>query len=107
MKMENRDDPGKQDDSQKQKNASFVVKIPSYEEVVESSQPKSQSLFKPSPSFSQAFDFIKNTEFYTTPPPAQMVQPSVDAPSSSQVSNQRSLSLIYENALFLAFEWFM
>ncbi|XP_042017676.1 DNA excision repair protein ERCC-1-like isoform X2 [Salvia splendens] len=87
--MENRDDPGKQDDNQKQKSASFVVEIPSYEEVVESSQPKSQSLFKPSPSFSQAFNFIKSTEFYTTPPSAPVAQPSVDAPSSSQVSNQR------------------
>ncbi|XP_042014039.1 DNA excision repair protein ERCC-1-like isoform X1 [Salvia splendens] len=87
--MENRDDPGKQDDNQKQKNASFVVKIPSYEEVVESSQPKSQSLFKPSPSFSQAFNFIKNTEFYATPPSVPVAEPSEDAPSSSQGSNQR------------------
>ncbi|XP_057784992.1 DNA excision repair protein ERCC-1-like [Salvia miltiorrhiza] len=83
--MENRGDP----EQQKQNNASFVVKIPSYEEVVESSQPKSQSLFKPSSSFSQAFNFIKNTEFYTTPPSAPVVQSSKDAPSSSQGSHPR------------------
>ncbi|XP_057789530.1 DNA excision repair protein ERCC-1-like [Salvia miltiorrhiza] len=83
--MENRGDP----EQQKQNNASFVVKIPSYEEVVESSQPKSQSLFKPSSSFSQAFNFIKNTEFYTTPPSAPVAQSSKDAPSSSQGSHPR------------------
>ncbi|XP_057784975.1 DNA excision repair protein ERCC-1-like isoform X1 [Salvia miltiorrhiza] len=83
--MENRGDP----EQQKQNNASFVVKIPSYEEVVESSQPKSQSLFKPSSSFSQAFNFIKNTEFYTTPPSVPVAQSSKDAPSSSQGSYPR------------------
>ncbi|XP_057784985.1 DNA excision repair protein ERCC-1-like [Salvia miltiorrhiza] len=83
--MENRGDP----EHQKQNNASFVVKIPSYEEVVESSQPKSQSLFKPSSSFSQAFNFIKNTEFYTTPPSVPVAQSSKDASSSSQGSYPR------------------
>ncbi|XP_057789522.1 DNA excision repair protein ERCC-1-like isoform X2 [Salvia miltiorrhiza] len=83
--MENRGDP----EQQRQNNASFVVKIPSYEEVVESSQPNSQSLFKPSSSFSQAFNFIKNTEFYTTPPSVPVAQSSKDAPSSSQGSYPR------------------
>ncbi|KAF6153690.1 hypothetical protein GIB67_000923 [Kingdonia uniflora] len=47
-----------------------LITIPSYEEVLqESSQSKPpQSLFTPSPSFSQAFSFIKNTEFYKSPP---------------------------------------
>lgn len=87
--MENRGDP----EIQKQKSASFVVQIPSYEEVVESSQPKPQSLFNPSTSFSQAFNFIKNSEFYTTPPPASSAQPSKDSPSSSQGPHPRSFSL--------------
>ncbi|KAL4578044.1 hypothetical protein LXL04_014159 [Taraxacum kok-saghyz] len=84
-------------DNQNQNNSSsssFVIKIPSYEEVIQSSQSKTppQSLFNPS-SFSQAFNSIKNTEFYAPPPPPppsssslpRGIQPSgVDAtPSSS------------------------
>ncbi|KAH6802936.1 nucleotide repair protein [Perilla frutescens var. frutescens] len=90
--MENRGEPENQEqqgDSQKQKNASFVVNIPSYDEVVESSQPKKQSLFNPSTSFSQAFSFIKSSEFYTTPPSASSAQPSKDSPSSSQGPHPR------------------
>ncbi|KAK6121875.1 hypothetical protein DH2020_044390 [Rehmannia glutinosa] len=79
--MENRGKPEnqqQQQDSQKEKNKSFVIRIPSYEEVAESSQPKTtpQSLFNPSPSFTQAFNFIKNSEFYTTPPAPSSSQPS-------------------------------
>ncbi|KAF5740594.1 DNA excision repair protein ERCC-1 [Tripterygium wilfordii] len=46
-----------------------VIQIPSYQEVLESSQQNSsQSLFKPSQSFSQAFSFLKSSEFYSPPP---------------------------------------
>ncbi|CAA0808657.1 DNA excision repair protein ERCC-1 [Striga hermonthica] len=71
--MENRRElENQQQDSGKEKNTPFVIRIPSYEEVSESSQPKttSQSLFTPSPSFSQAFNFVRNSEFYAAPPPA-------------------------------------
>ncbi|XP_041018878.1 DNA excision repair protein ERCC-1 [Juglans microcarpa x Juglans regia] len=54
-----------------ERKSSIVIKIPSYQEVVESSQSKSTppSLFNPSQSFSQAFSFIKSSEFYIPPPP--------------------------------------
>ncbi|KAI3470705.1 hypothetical protein Pfo_027368 [Paulownia fortunei] len=86
--MENKGDPEnkqQQHDDKKQKNTSFVIRVPSYEEVVESSQPKmtTQSLFNPSPSFSQAFNFIKNSEFYSTPPPPLLSQPAGVSPSPS------------------------
>ncbi|XP_047176884.1 DNA excision repair protein ERCC-1 isoform X1 [Vigna umbellata] len=72
----------------KQKKSSVVIRIPSYQEVVESSQAKSTppSLFLPSQSFSQAFAFVKSSEFYAPPPPAPP-QPrefaQSDAPSST------------------------
>lgn len=67
-------------------NKKVVIQIPSYQEVIEtSSQPKSQSLFKPSQSFSQAFSFIKNSEFYTPPPPPP--PPPATSSSSSQSQN--------------------
>ncbi|KAL3538048.1 hypothetical protein ACH5RR_001414 [Cinchona calisaya] len=49
----------------------FVINIPSYEEVMEISQPKTtpSSFFEPSTSFSQAFNFVKNSDFYSPPPP--------------------------------------
>lgn len=75
-----------------------MIKIPSYEEVIENSQPRtaatataSASLLEPSTSFSQAFSFVKKSDFYTPPPPlppprAQQPppQPSSSASSSSQ-----------------------
>ncbi|QCE07366.1 DNA excision repair protein ERCC-1 [Vigna unguiculata] len=72
----------------KQKKSSVVIRIPSYQEVVESSQAKSTppSLFLPSQSFSQAFAFVKSSEFYAPPPPPPP-QPretaQSDAPSST------------------------
>ncbi|KAL8470435.1 hypothetical protein ACS0TY_033064 [Phlomoides rotata] len=100
--MENRSDPENQNH---QKKAPFVVRIPTYEEVVEGSQPKPQSLFDPSPSFSQAFNFIKNSEFYTTPPPApppstgspsrrQFVQPEPPSTSVSSAGSNRNSILV-------------
>ncbi|XP_011091480.1 DNA excision repair protein ERCC-1 isoform X1 [Sesamum indicum] len=80
-------------DNEKQNDTSFVIRIPSYEEVVEGSEPKTtqHSLFNPSPSFSQAFNFIKNTEFYTTPPPPSPSQPSEVSPSPSQAHPPRQI----------------
>ncbi|KAK2984079.1 hypothetical protein RJ640_028543 [Escallonia rubra] len=67
--------------------SSFVIKIPSYQEVIESSRSeKAPSLFNPSPSFSQAFNFIKNSEFYEPPPPP----PSPPAPASPPPQNADS-----------------
>ncbi|KAI6692481.1 hypothetical protein NL676_020191 [Syzygium grande] len=59
-----------------------VIKIPSYQEVLESSQPRSTppSLFTPSPSFSQAFSFLKSSEFYSPPPPPPPPPPSPSPP---------------------------
>nr|XP_043632727.1 DNA excision repair protein ERCC-1 [Erigeron canadensis]XP_043632729.1 DNA excision repair protein ERCC-1 [Erigeron canadensis] len=50
------------------KSKSFVIKIPSYEEVIQSTP--IPSLFRPSESssFTQAFNSIKNSEFYSPPP---------------------------------------
>ncbi|TMW95207.1 hypothetical protein EJD97_009254 [Solanum chilense] len=72
-----------------EKKKSFVIQIPSYEEVMEcSSQPKtassSSSLINPTPSFSQAFKFVKNSEFYSPPPPPP--------PSSSQSATPRQVN---------------
>ncbi|XP_022747478.1 DNA excision repair protein ERCC-1 isoform X3 [Durio zibethinus] len=56
--------------NQSKKKTPIVIGIPSYKEVIESSQMKSTppSLFTPSHSFSQAFSFIKSSEFYSPPP---------------------------------------
>nr|XP_007144752.1 hypothetical protein PHAVU_007G181700g [Phaseolus vulgaris]ESW16746.1 hypothetical protein PHAVU_007G181700g [Phaseolus vulgaris] len=71
----------------KQKKSSVVIRIPSYQEVVESSQAKSTppSLFLPSQSFSQAFASVKSSEFYAPPPPPPQSRETAqsDAPSST------------------------
>ncbi|KAL0414017.1 UNVERIFIED_CONTAM: DNA excision repair protein ERCC-1, partial [Sesamum radiatum] len=90
--MENRGGPEnrqQKDKNEKQMDTSFIIRIPSYEEVVEGSEPKTtqHSLFNPSPSFSQAFNFIKNTEFYTTPPLPSPSTPEV-SPSPSQAPSK-------------------
>ncbi|KAF9602195.1 hypothetical protein IFM89_025540 [Coptis chinensis] len=79
----------KNNNNKRKKN---IITIPSYEEVLsETSNPNPKpppSLFTPSPSFSQAFSFIKNTEFYSAPPP-----PSTPHPSSfSRQTNQPQAS---------------
>lgn len=55
-----------------ERNKKQVIKIPSYQEVVESSVAKSTppNLFVPSQSqtFSEAFSFLKSSEFYSPPP---------------------------------------
>ncbi|KAG8390887.1 hypothetical protein BUALT_Bualt01G0130300 [Buddleja alternifolia] len=73
------------------RDTSFVVRIPSYEEVIEpKTTPQQQhSLFNPSPSFSQAFNFIKNSEFYTTPPPPPSHSSSATTASPSHTPLHR------------------
>ncbi|KAM7472780.1 hypothetical protein LguiA_010963 [Lonicera macranthoides] len=72
-----------------QEKSSFVIKIPSFQEVLESSSQSNRapSLFNPSQSFTQAFNFIKNSDFYTPPPPPP---PKAEASSSSQPQNADS-----------------
>lgn len=75
---------GTQEETEKrqQQSGKVTVRIPSHQEVLEKSQPQRlTSLFCPSSSsnnsnppapassFSEAFSFVKNTEFYTPPPP--------------------------------------
>ena len=66
------------------KKSSVVIKIPSYQEVLESSQAKSTppSLFVPSQTFSEAFSFLKSSEFYAPPPTTTTTASS----SSSSIS---------------------
>ncbi|OIV90846.1 hypothetical protein TanjilG_15579 [Lupinus angustifolius] len=72
-----------------------VITIPSYEEVVASSLSKSTppSLFVPSQSqtqtFSEAFSFLKSSEFYSPPPPPP---PTTTAPSPSSLSRESAPS---------------
>ncbi|PON64444.1 ERCC1/RAD10/SWI10 family [Parasponia andersonii] len=75
------------------KRKKVVIKIPSYQEVVESSQSKSTppSLFAPSQSFSQAFSFLKSSEFYYPPPPPPET-PQVTQPTENRQSNVPSSS---------------
>ncbi|KAL1211696.1 DNA excision repair protein ERCC-1 [Cardamine amara subsp. amara] len=66
----------------------IVIGVPSYQEVLESSQTKSTppSLFKPSQSFSQAFAFVKSSDVYSPPPPpSSSVASSSQPPGTSQV----------------------
>ncbi|KAL3374893.1 hypothetical protein AABB24_006403 [Solanum stoloniferum] len=78
-----------------EKKKSFVIKIPSYEEVMESSSQSkttsssSSSFFNPTPSFSQAFKFVKNSEFYSPPPPPP---PNPQPSSSSQADTPRPVN---------------
>jgi DNA excision repair protein ERCC-1 len=82
--MEEEEEEQQNRERKQQRKSSVVIKIPSYQEVIESSQSKSTppSLFNPSQSFSQAFSFIKSSEFYTPPPP-----PSNASSSSSSSSH--------------------
>ncbi|CAH8392395.1 unnamed protein product [Eruca vesicaria subsp. sativa] len=74
--MANEDDDGEKSRGTPQKIANkpktqIVIGVPSYQEVLESSQTKSTppSLFKPSQTFSQAFAFVKSSDVYSPPPP--------------------------------------
>lgn len=67
-----------------------MIRIPSYQEVIESSQTKSTppSLFVPSQTFSQAFAFVKSSEFYSPPPSL----PKENAPSNASSSTPSTSS---------------
>ncbi|CAN4086288.1 unnamed protein product [Withania somnifera] len=75
---------------------SFIIHIPSYEEVMETSQSKTASspLSSPVPSFSQAFRFIKNSEFYSPPQPSSSSQAAITTRpfNSSDVTTSSSSS---------------
>ncbi|XLU30547.1 hypothetical protein S245_066613, partial [Arachis hypogaea] len=86
-KMENelKEQNNKKNDDGANKKSSVVIKIPSYEEVLQSSQQKSTppSLFLPSQTFSQTFSFVKSSEFYAPPPPTTNTATTITAASSS------------------------
>ncbi|XP_022159708.1 DNA excision repair protein ERCC-1 isoform X2 [Momordica charantia] len=63
------------------KKSKTIIKIPSYQEVLEISQPKPQS-------FSQAFSFLKSSEFYSPPPNPASASSSQPLPPS-QITNPR------------------
>ncbi|XP_020204975.1 DNA excision repair protein ERCC-1 [Cajanus cajan] len=89
-KMQNQREEEEQNNDANKKKSSVVIRIPSYQEVVESSQAKStpSSLFVPSQTFSQAFAFVKSSEFYAPPPPPPSRETSQsDAPSSTSTSS--------------------
>ncbi|XP_059075921.1 DNA excision repair protein ERCC-1 isoform X3 [Cryptomeria japonica] len=89
---------GTEKDQQQQELRNFLVRVPSHEEVSEKSgaQPL-PSLFRPSSeppaSFTQAFSFVKNSEFYTPPPPPPPSS-SNEASSSAGASLNSSLKAI-------------
>ncbi|XP_024186352.1 DNA excision repair protein ERCC-1 [Rosa chinensis] len=108
--MEDEDRVQNTESSQKNKT---VIKIPSFQEVIESSQSKSTppSLFAPSKTFSQAFAFVKSSEFYSPPKPQKPLTqgtretgPSGVPPSSaptnavaSSSSSQRRNAILVSN----------
>ncbi|XP_020886933.1 DNA excision repair protein ERCC-1 isoform X2 [Arabidopsis lyrata subsp. lyrata] len=92
--MANEDDDGEKSRSLHQQIAKkpktqIIIGVPSYQEVIESSQTKSTppSLFKPSQSFSQAFAFVKSSDVYSPPPSSSAASSSSQPPGASQVPN--------------------
>ncbi|XP_010464040.1 PREDICTED: DNA excision repair protein ERCC-1 [Camelina sativa] len=91
--MANEDDDGEKSRSVHQQIANkpktqILIGVPSYQEVLESSQTKSTppSFFKPSQSFSQAFAFVKSSDVYSPPPPpSSAAASSSHPPGASQV----------------------
>ncbi|CAF1938828.1 hypothetical protein Bca4012_075045 [Brassica carinata] len=89
--MANEDDDGEKSRGTPQQignkpKTQIVIGVPSYQEVVESSQTKSTppSLFKPSQTFSQAFAFVKSSDVYSAPPPLTSSSGASHVPSTSQ-----------------------
>ncbi|KAJ0234280.1 DNA excision repair protein ERCC-1 [Hirschfeldia incana] len=89
--MENEDDDGEKSRGTPQQignkpKTQIVIGVPSYQEVLESSQTKSTppSLFKPSQTFSQAFAFVKSSDVYSPPPPLSQQANASQVPSTSQ-----------------------
>ncbi|XP_010548763.1 PREDICTED: DNA excision repair protein ERCC-1 [Tarenaya hassleriana] len=93
--MANEEEDGEKSRDSYQRNGNraksqIVIGIPTYEEVLESSQVKSTpSLFKPSQSFSQAFAFVKSSDVYSPPPPPSAENP----PGAHQVSGSSNQTL--------------
>ncbi|KAK2403042.1 nucleotide repair protein [Trifolium repens] len=83
-----------EEENQKNQNkkSSVVIRIPSYQEVVESSQTRSTppSLFVPSQTFSEAFAFVKSSEFYSPPPSLPKENNNQSNASSSTPSTSSS-----------------
>ncbi|XP_058761375.1 DNA excision repair protein ERCC-1-like [Vicia villosa] len=81
---------GESQNNDTNKKNSVVIRIPSYQEVVESSQSRSTppSLFVPSQTFSQAFAFVKSSEFYSPPPslPKETVQSNASSSTPPTLS---------------------
>ncbi|KAI4301828.1 hypothetical protein L6164_035068 [Bauhinia variegata] len=82
--MEKREEEQNREAEDTKKKSSVVITIPSYQEVLESSQAKSTppSLFVPSQTFSQAFSFLKASEFYSPPPTTTTTAASASVPPS-------------------------
>ncbi|XP_078154555.1 nucleotide repair protein isoform X1 [Carex rostrata] len=72
------------------------IKIPSYQEVfggtTTTAAATTSSSYNPSPptSFSQAFSFVKSTEFYSPPPPPPPPPPSSEPTSGSGTTSNSS-----------------
>ncbi|KAL5703112.1 Excision repair cross-complementation group 1 [Ranunculus cassubicifolius] len=95
------------EEDEEKKTKKNIITIPSYSDVHQTSAPNPpSSLFTPSPSFSQAFSFIKSSEFYSTPPPplpqsapctpvkssiSSQTGPSSSSPSSSNFQNRNAI----------------
>ncbi|RDY06144.1 DNA excision repair protein ERCC-1, partial [Mucuna pruriens] len=92
--MQKQNEEEVQNDDTNKKKSSVVIRIPSYQEVVESSQAKSTppSLFVPSQTFSEAFACVKSSEFYSPPPPPSRETSQSDAPSSTSTSSPAAAS---------------
>ncbi|KAK7344223.1 hypothetical protein VNO77_13584 [Canavalia gladiata] len=93
-KMQKQKEEEEKNNDRDKKKSSVVIRIPSYQEVVESSQARSTppSLFVPSQTFSQAFAFVKSSEFYAPPPSLSKETGQSDAPSSTSTSAAASSS---------------
>uniref|UniRef100_A0A7N0V5Z3 DNA excision repair protein ERCC-1 n=1 Tax=Kalanchoe fedtschenkoi TaxID=63787 RepID=A0A7N0V5Z3_KALFE len=90
-----------------------IIQIPSYQDVLQNTQAKSASaatqLFKPSASFSEAFSFVKGSEFYKPPPTPDVSisaqsglldTSSTSAPAMPQSSAVQSTQ--YRNAILVS-----
>ncbi|PNY05641.1 DNA excision repair protein ERCC-1-like [Trifolium pratense] len=99
--MENEDE----NQNNENKKSSVVIRIPSYQEVIESSQTKStqQSLFVPSQTFSEAFAFIKSSEFYSPPPslPKENNQPNASSSTPSTSSSTATTNVHADSSKLL------
>ncbi|XP_025011888.1 DNA excision repair protein ERCC-1 isoform X2 [Ricinus communis] len=106
--MERQEQQEEEERSNRKSNAKkVVIQIPSYQEVIESSQnPKTESLFKPSQTFSQAFSFIKDSEFYTPPPQSSAVSNNANSIQTTQSvpSPSQSVALTgnYRNSILVS-----